>query len=99
MRKVPKILLCIVAALMIVVGFLLFRSCNQDSQPSASPSVPSVSNASAAAAPSASPENDTPEASPWVDEMPMMVGGRGTTVGAVQDRLRALGYFRYKASG
>ena len=51
MRKVPKILLCIVAALMIVVGFLLFRSCNQDSQPSASPSVPSVSNASAAAAP------------------------------------------------
>lgn len=29
----------------------------------------------------------------------MMVGGRGTTVGAVQDRLRALGYFRYKASG
>lgn len=31
--------------------------------------------------------------------MPMMVGGRGTTVGAVQDRLRALGYFRYKASG
>jgi len=26
MRKVPKILLCIVAALMIVLGFLLFRS-------------------------------------------------------------------------
>ena len=99
MRKVPKILLCIVAALMIVLGFLLFRSCNQDSQPSASPSAPSVSNVSAAVTPSASLESSTPEASPWEDEMPMMVGGRGTTVGAVQDRLRALGYFRYKASG
>ena len=82
MRKVPKILLCIVAALMIVLGFLLFRSCNQDSQPSASPSAPSVSNVSAAVTPSASLESSTPEASPWEDEMPMMVGGRGTTVGA-----------------
>lgn len=99
MRKVPKILLCVVAGFMIVLGFLLFRSCGKNGQPSVSPSASSISQASAAPTPSASPESSLPEASPWVDELPIVVGGRGTTVGAVQDRLRALGYFRYKASG
>ncbi len=99
MRKVPKILLCVVAGLMIVLGFLLFRSCGKNGQPSVSPSASSISQASAVPTPSASPESSLPEASPWVDELPIVVGGRGTTVGAVQDRLRALGYFRYKASG
>lgn len=101
MQKVIKILLCMIAVLILFMGFLLFRSCTQKTPEGAVDPVVSVTPdpASVSPTPAAVPEGSQAQHDPWTDELPLLVGSRGTTVGSVQDRLRALGYFRYKASG
>ena len=98
MQKVVKTLLIFLLIVMLVLGVLWIRSCTQtDGKESTQPS-PSAT-LSTTPTPSEDSQASAPEVSPWTDEIPMVIGSRGTTVGAVQDRLRALGYFRYKASG
>ena len=100
MQKAIKILLCIIAALIVFMGFLLFRSCTKtESEGAVNPVISASMDASATATPAGVPAGDTPEHSPWADELPMTVGSRGSTVASIQERLRALGFFRYKASG
>lgn len=100
MQKAIKILLCIIAALIVFMGFLLFRSCTKtEPEGAVNPVISASMDASATATPAGVPAGDTPEHSPWADELPMTVGSRGSTVASIQERLRALGFFRYKASG
>ncbi len=113
MQKIIRLLMALILILILFLGFLMLRGCNQAAPTADVNLAATVSQAAASATPTSTPlvsvgsvgsptpsgSANTAEHDLWTDPPTMIMGNRGTTVAQVQDRLRALGYFNYKSSG